>query len=174
MKWCELREYKWNEYVTFAVNRNLSNCENSPKKSFSGLQRDSNPVASAKGVLLNTEMERNESEWPGMNRNDTRMNRNDTGMDRNDIEMDQNETGVRQNYTEMNRYHSGSFRLTPVIPPRSVPVFSNAPAKAGWKKKMLHVMRNRHRKETRIQNFTSAMLQCIETFSPLFRKIITF
>ena len=24
MKWCELREYKWNEYVTIAVNRNLS------------------------------------------------------------------------------------------------------------------------------------------------------
>ena len=22
MKWCELREYKWNEYVTIAVNRN--------------------------------------------------------------------------------------------------------------------------------------------------------
>ena len=45
MKWCELREYKWNEYVTIAVNRNLSNCENSPKKKkgFSGLQRDSNP-----------------------------------------------------------------------------------------------------------------------------------
>ena len=34
---------KWNEYVNIAVNRNLSNCENSPKKSFSGLQRDSNP-----------------------------------------------------------------------------------------------------------------------------------
>ena len=34
---------KWNEYVTIAVNRNLSNCENSPKKGFSGLQRDSNP-----------------------------------------------------------------------------------------------------------------------------------
>ena len=32
MKWCELREYKWNEYVTIAVNRNLSNCENSPEK----------------------------------------------------------------------------------------------------------------------------------------------
>ena len=29
--------YKWNEYVTIAVNRNLSNCENSPKKRFSGL-----------------------------------------------------------------------------------------------------------------------------------------
>ena len=43
MKWCELREYKWNEYVTIAVNRNLSNCENSPKKRLSGLQRDSNP-----------------------------------------------------------------------------------------------------------------------------------
>ena len=33
----------WNEYVTIAVNRNLSNCENSPKKRFSGLQQDSNP-----------------------------------------------------------------------------------------------------------------------------------
>ena len=32
MKWCELREYKWNDYVTIAVNRNLSNCENSPRK----------------------------------------------------------------------------------------------------------------------------------------------
>ena len=32
-----------NKYVTIAVNRNLSNCENSPKKSFSELQRDSNP-----------------------------------------------------------------------------------------------------------------------------------
>ena len=29
--------------MTIAVNRNLSNCENSPKKRFSGLQRDSNP-----------------------------------------------------------------------------------------------------------------------------------
>ena len=27
MKWCELREYKWIEHVTIAVNRNLSNCE---------------------------------------------------------------------------------------------------------------------------------------------------
>ena len=32
-----------NEYVTIAVSRNLSNCKNSLKKSFSGLQRDSNP-----------------------------------------------------------------------------------------------------------------------------------
>ena len=32
MKWCELREYKWNEYVTIAVNRNLSNCEKARKK----------------------------------------------------------------------------------------------------------------------------------------------
>ena len=29
--------------MTIAVNRNLSNCENSPKKRISGLQRDSNP-----------------------------------------------------------------------------------------------------------------------------------
>ena len=33
----------WNDYVTIAGNRNLSNCENSPEKGFSGLQRDSNP-----------------------------------------------------------------------------------------------------------------------------------
>ena len=36
MKWCELREYKWNEYVTIAVNRNLSNCEKARKKGFRG------------------------------------------------------------------------------------------------------------------------------------------
>ena len=34
MKWCELRQYKWNEYVTIAVNRNLSNCEKARKKGF--------------------------------------------------------------------------------------------------------------------------------------------
>ena len=33
--------------MTIAVNRNLSNCENSPKKRFSGLQRDSNLCVSA-------------------------------------------------------------------------------------------------------------------------------
>ena len=32
----ELREYKWNEYVTIAVNRNLSNCEIARKKDFRG------------------------------------------------------------------------------------------------------------------------------------------
>ena len=36
MKWCELREYKWNEYVTIAVNRNLSNCEKAWKEGFRG------------------------------------------------------------------------------------------------------------------------------------------
>ena len=36
MKWCELREYKWNEYVTIAVNRNLSNCEIARKNVFRG------------------------------------------------------------------------------------------------------------------------------------------
>ena len=36
MKWCELREYKWKEYVTIAVNRNLSNCEKARKKDFRG------------------------------------------------------------------------------------------------------------------------------------------
>ena len=35
-KWCELREYKINEYVTIAVNRNLSNCEIARKKVFRG------------------------------------------------------------------------------------------------------------------------------------------
>ena len=41
MKWCELREYKWNEYVTIAVNRNLSNCEKARKngfRSFNGIR----------------------------------------------------------------------------------------------------------------------------------------
>ena len=36
MQWCELREYKWIEYVTIAVNRNLSNCEKARKKGFRG------------------------------------------------------------------------------------------------------------------------------------------
>ena len=36
MKWCELREYKWNEYVTMAVYRNLSNCKIARKKVFWG------------------------------------------------------------------------------------------------------------------------------------------
>ena len=36
MKWWELREYKWNEYVTIAVNRNLSNSEKARKKGFRG------------------------------------------------------------------------------------------------------------------------------------------
>ena len=36
LKWCELREYKWNEYVTIAVNRNSSNCEIARKKVFRG------------------------------------------------------------------------------------------------------------------------------------------
>ena len=36
MKWCELREYKWNEYVTIAVNRNLSNWGKARKKGFRG------------------------------------------------------------------------------------------------------------------------------------------
>ena len=87
MKWCELREYRWNECVTavlsqlsyedpytggwpiywvhqpvkgmkhwmkwcelrtIAVNRNLSNCENSPKKKkFFGASTGFEPVASA-------------------------------------------------------------------------------------------------------------------------------
>ena len=36
MKWCELQEYKWNEYVTIAVNRNLSDCEKARRKGFRG------------------------------------------------------------------------------------------------------------------------------------------
>ena len=43
MKLCELRKYKWNEYVTFAVESQFKQLRSSPKKSFSGLQRDSNP-----------------------------------------------------------------------------------------------------------------------------------
>ena len=46
MKWCELREYKWNEYVTIAVNHNLSNCENSPKKKVFGASTGFEPVVS--------------------------------------------------------------------------------------------------------------------------------
>ena len=38
-----LVETKLNEFVTIAVNRNLSNCEKARKKRISGLQRDSNP-----------------------------------------------------------------------------------------------------------------------------------
>ena len=43
MKLCELPEYKWNEYVTIAVLTQIKQLQSSPKKSFTGLQRDSNP-----------------------------------------------------------------------------------------------------------------------------------
>ena len=56
MKWCELREYKRNEYVTIAGNRNLSNCERARKKRISGLQRDSNPLASALALQCSTSL----------------------------------------------------------------------------------------------------------------------
>ena len=36
MKWFELREYKWNEYVIIAVNSNLSNCKKARRKGFRG------------------------------------------------------------------------------------------------------------------------------------------
>ena len=36
MKSCELREYKWNESVTIALNRNLKYCKKSRKKGFRG------------------------------------------------------------------------------------------------------------------------------------------
>ena len=52
MKWCELREYKWNEYVTIAVNRNLSNCEKARKKGFRGFE----PVASALALQCSTSL----------------------------------------------------------------------------------------------------------------------
>ena len=53
MKLCELREYKWNEYVTIAVNRNLSNCENSPVfHSFHGLMNSMNWPASSIWVFI--------------------------------------------------------------------------------------------------------------------------
>ena len=48
-KWCELREHKWNEFVTIAANRNLSNCEITRKKVFRGFNgiRTRGPCASA-------------------------------------------------------------------------------------------------------------------------------
>ena len=39
MKWCALREYKWNEYVTIPVESQCKQLRSSPKKRFSGLQR---------------------------------------------------------------------------------------------------------------------------------------
>ena len=47
MKLCELREYKWNIYVTIAVNRNLSNCEIARKKRVFAASTGFEPVASA-------------------------------------------------------------------------------------------------------------------------------
>ena len=55
MKWCELREYKWNEYVTIALNRNLSNCEKAPKKDF-GASTGFEPVASALALQCSTSL----------------------------------------------------------------------------------------------------------------------
>ena len=56
LKWCELREYKLNEYVTIAVNRNLSNCKNSPKKRFFGASTGFEPVASALALQCSTSL----------------------------------------------------------------------------------------------------------------------
>ena len=42
VKLCELREYKWNEYVTIAVELQVKQLQSNPKKRFLGLQRDSN------------------------------------------------------------------------------------------------------------------------------------
>ena len=55
MKWCELREYKWIEYVTIAVNRNLSNCEKARKKYF-GASTGFEPVASALALQYSTSL----------------------------------------------------------------------------------------------------------------------
>ena len=55
MKWCELREYKWNEYVTIAVNRNLSNCEKAQKKDFRA-SGGFEPVASALALQCSTSL----------------------------------------------------------------------------------------------------------------------
>ena len=55
MKWCELREYKWNEYVTIAVNYNLSNCEKARKKDF-GASTGFKPVASALALQCSTSL----------------------------------------------------------------------------------------------------------------------
>ena len=45
MEWCEVWEYKWNEYVTIAVESQFKQLLSSPKKKkgFSGLRQDSNP-----------------------------------------------------------------------------------------------------------------------------------
>ena len=55
MKWCELREYKWNEYVTIAVNRSLSNCKKARKKDF-GASTGFEPVASALALECSTSL----------------------------------------------------------------------------------------------------------------------
>ena len=55
MKWCELREYKWNEYVIIAVNRNLSNCEKARKKDF-GASTGFEPVVSALALQCSTSL----------------------------------------------------------------------------------------------------------------------
>ena len=54
MRLCELREYKWNEYVTIAVNRNLSNCEIARRKKFFGASTGFEPVASAFALQCST------------------------------------------------------------------------------------------------------------------------
>ena len=56
MKWCELREYKWNECVTIAVNRNLSNCEKARKKKDFGASTGFEPVASALALQCSTSL----------------------------------------------------------------------------------------------------------------------
>ena len=55
MKWCELREYKWNEYVTIAVNRNLSNCE-IPRKKLFRASTGFKPMASALALQCSTSL----------------------------------------------------------------------------------------------------------------------
>ena len=80
MKWCELREYKWNEYVTIAVNRKLSNCEKARKKRISGLQRDSNPwpLRFSAAVLYQPELWRPINWWPANLLSSSTRERNET------------------------------------------------------------------------------------------------
>ena len=40
MKWCELWKYKWNEYVTIALESQFKHLQSSPKKGFGGFNCD--------------------------------------------------------------------------------------------------------------------------------------
>ena len=70
-------------------------------------------VGISRRALLNTEMERNEPEWGGMDRNEPEWHRNEpewTGMKTEWTGMDRNEpdwTGMTPEWTGMNRIYTG-------------------------------------------------------------------